>query len=80
MDWSFTTASYDAAGESSGTLIAFLRDIHPQPWLDVFAVLAVHVLASLVIRCVIRAHFIEKNNRLSQFPAVRRFESKRTLG
>ena len=41
---------YDAAGESSGTLIAFLRDVHPQPWLDVFAVLSVHALASLVIR------------------------------
>jgi hypothetical protein len=37
---------YDTAGESSGTLIMFLRDIHPQPRLDVFAVLSVHDLAS----------------------------------
>jgi hypothetical protein len=41
---------HDAAGEFPGTLILFLRDVHPQPWLDVFAVLSVHALASSAFR------------------------------
>jgi hypothetical protein len=30
---------HDAAGEPSTPLIVFLRDVHPQPWRDVFAFL-----------------------------------------
>jgi hypothetical protein len=28
---------HDAAGQFPGALILLLRDVHPQPWLDVFA-------------------------------------------
>ena len=41
---------HNAASKLPATLILFLRDVHPQSWLDVFAVLSVHALASLVIR------------------------------
>jgi hypothetical protein len=37
---------HDAAGKFPGALILLLRDVYPEPWLDVFAVLAVHSLAS----------------------------------
>ena len=37
---------HDTASMLPGTLIVLLRDVHPQPWLDVFTVLAVHALAS----------------------------------
>jgi hypothetical protein len=41
---------HDAAGVFPGTLILFLRDVHPQPWLDVFAVLPVHALDSFTLQ------------------------------
>src|SRR5438093_9034075 len=41
---------HDAAGTFPGPLIVLLRHVHPQPWLDVFAVLTVHVLMSFPIR------------------------------
>src|SRR6266581_8987806 len=37
---------HHAASKLPGTLIVLLRDVHPQPWLDVCAVLPVHALAS----------------------------------
>src|SRR5216684_4356490 len=37
---------HDAIGEPSAALILLLRDVHPQPWPDVFAVLPVHAFAS----------------------------------
>jgi hypothetical protein len=40
----------DAAGETSAPLILFLRNVHPQPWPDVFAVFTVHTLLSCVLR------------------------------
>ena len=33
---------HDAASMLPGTLSVLLRDVHPQPWLDVFTVLSVH--------------------------------------
>src|SRR2546426_2098596 len=33
---------HDAAGQSPSALVVLLRNVHPRPWLDVFAVLAVH--------------------------------------
>ena len=36
-----------AAGKFPGPLVVLLRNVHPQPWLDVFAILPVHALASL---------------------------------
>jgi hypothetical protein len=41
---------HDAAGTFPGALILLLRNVHPQPWLDVFAVLPVHALASFTFR------------------------------
>jgi hypothetical protein len=41
---------HNAAGEFPGTLILFLRDVHPLPWLDVFAVLPVHALDSFTFQ------------------------------
>ena len=38
---------HDAADKSPGTLVLLLRDVHPQPWLDVFAVLTVHLCGLL---------------------------------
>jgi hypothetical protein len=40
---------HDAASKPSTTLIVLLRDVHPQPWPDVFAVLTVHALASFAL-------------------------------
>src|SRR5574341_1308881 len=37
---------HDAAGTFPGPLVVLLRDVHPQPWFDVFAVLTVHALMS----------------------------------
>ena len=37
---------YATAGESSAPLVVLLRDLHPQPWSDVWAILAVHMLVS----------------------------------
>jgi hypothetical protein len=37
---------HDAIDEPSAALILLLRDVHPQPWPDVFAVLTVHILVS----------------------------------
>src|SRR4030095_852135 len=37
---------HNAASELPGTLILLLRNVHAQPWLDVFAGLSVHALAS----------------------------------
>jgi hypothetical protein len=37
---------HHAASKLPATLILFLRDVDPQSWLDVFAVLSIHNLAS----------------------------------
>jgi hypothetical protein len=37
---------HNAASKLPATLILFLRDVYPQSWLDVFAVLSIHDLAS----------------------------------
>ena len=37
---------HDAASQFPGPLVVLLRDVHPQPWLDVCAVLTVHTLMS----------------------------------
>ena len=37
---------HNTASKLPGTLIVLLRNVHVQPWLDVFTVLSVHVLAS----------------------------------
>src|SRR2546427_12875 len=48
---------HDAAGKSPGTLILLLRDVHPQPWLDVFAVLTIHLCGLLnVASCFTHAY------------------------
>src|SRR5712692_3803925 len=51
---------HDAGSKSAGTLIVLLRDVHPQPWLDVFAVLPVHALVSFTFsrwrRCGLLLH------------------------
>src|SRR6266849_3470017 len=41
---------HDAAGKFPGPLVVLLRHVHPQPWLDVFAVLTVHALMSFTCR------------------------------
>ena len=40
---------HDAAGPFPGPLVVLLRDVHPQPWLDVCAVLTVHTLMSFTL-------------------------------
>ncbi|SRR6266571_7575213 len=40
---------HDAAGQFPGPLVVLLRNVHPQPWLDVFAVLTVHALMSFTL-------------------------------
>jgi hypothetical protein len=44
---------HDATGQSPGTLVVLLRDVHPEPWLDVFAVLPVHAFASFTLQPVV---------------------------
>ena len=41
---------HDTAGKLPGTLIVLLCNAYLQSWLDVFAILSVHVLASLAFR------------------------------
>ena len=41
---------HDAAGKFPGPLVVLLRNVHSQPWLDVFAVLTVHALMSFTLR------------------------------
>src|SRR5436309_1657756 len=40
---------HDAASEPSAALILLLRDVHPQPWRDVFAVITVHLCGLLLL-------------------------------
>ena len=55
---------HDATGQSPGPLVVLLRDVHPEPWLDVFAVLTVHACASFPLsrwwrcRLLLHAHFL----------------------
>jgi hypothetical protein len=37
---------HDAAGKFPGALVLLLCNVHSRPWLDVFAILTVHSLAS----------------------------------
>jgi hypothetical protein len=41
---------HDACSQLPAPLILFLRDVYPQSWLDVFAIVAVHVLAAFTLR------------------------------
>jgi len=41
---------HDAAGTFPGPLVVLLRDGHPQPWRDVFAVLTVHARISFTLQ------------------------------
>src|SRR4029450_9581834 len=48
---------HDAAGQSPGALILLLRDVYPEPWLDVFAIITVHLCSLLnVAPCFTHAY------------------------
>src|SRR5919201_3161075 len=47
---------HDATGQSPGTLVVLLRDVHPEPWLDVFAILPMHACAAFTCSRWRRCH------------------------
>src|SRR5882672_9642136 len=63
---------HDAAGTFPGPLVVLLRHGHPQPWLDVLAVLTVHARMSFTLEAEAAAEMLPRAARtLTEVPVWR---------